>query len=379
MDMFEKVSVLSSWLERFAEDLDIPESRYLEAKKRYEGVGEWLGKEDSPLHAYAPEIYPQGSFSLGTVIKPITNKDEYDIDLVCLLGKLKKNATSQVQLKKMVGDRLKANQTYKNLLDKEGRRCWTLNYANEFHMDILPAIPDDIMRAQGGLLSEAILITDTQNTDTEWPKSNPRGYVQWFKLRQEAVFVSMRKRLAESIKASIDDVPEYKIKTPLQKAIQILKRHRDIFWERKKDSCKPISIIITTLAASLYKGQDNIYNVIYDVLAGINDDVIKQTGKFYIPNPANPGENFADKWNEDSSLPKSFFEWVADARNVFGVRLLEKAESMESVKNLEESLGIKARDINPEQQRFSTSPYVKVSPSVERRPWGSSCVWKNNI
>lgn len=374
MDMFEKASILSKLLEQFAEDLDIPESRYLEAKKRYEGVGEWLGKEDSPLQAYAPEIYPQGSFSLGTVIKPVTNKDEYDIDLVCFLGKLKKNATSQVQLKKMVGDRLKANQTYKNLLDEEGRRCWTLNYANEFHMDILPAIPDDIVRAQGGLLSEAVLITDTRNADTEWPKSNPRGYVQWFKSRQEAVFVSMKKRLAGSIKASIDDVPEYKIKTPLQKAIQILKRHRDIFWERKKDTYKPISIIITTLAASLYKGQDNIYNVIHDVLTGINDDVIKQAGKFYISNPANPAENFADKWNEDSSLPKSFFDWINNARDVFGVHLLEKTASMESLKKLEESLGIKARDIKPEQQYSSAFPYVKVSSSAERSPWGSSCV-----
>lgn len=374
MEMFEKASILSKSLEQFAEDLDISESRYLEAKKRYEGVGEWLGKEDSPLHAYVPEIYPQGSFSLGTVIKPITNKDEYDIDLVCFLGKLKKDATSQAQLKKMVGDRLKANETYKNLLDKEGRRCWTLNYANEFHMDVLPAIPDDLVRVRGGLLAEAVLITDTQIKDTEWPKSNPRGYVKWFKSRQEEVFVSMRKRLAESIKASVDDIPEYKIKTPLQKTIQILKRHRDIFCERKKDNCKPISIIITTLAASLYNGQDNIYNAIHDILTGINDSVIIQAGRFYIPNPANPGENFADKWNEDTSLPKSFFEWVENARDAFGVQLLEKAASMESGKKLEESLGIKARDIKPEQQRSSTSPYVKVSSSAERRPWGSSCV-----
>jgi hypothetical protein len=373
MEMFEKASILSKSLEQFAEDLDIPDSRYLEAKKRYEGVGEWLGKDDSPLHLYAPEIYPQGSFSLGTVIKPVTNKDEYDIDLVCFLGELKKDATSQDQLKKMVGDRLKANETYKNLLDKEGRRCWTLNYANEFHMDILPAIADDLLRARGGLLAEAILITDTQNKDTEWPKSNPRGYIQWFKSRQEKVFVSMRKRLATSIKTSVDDIPEYRIKTPLQKAIQILKRHRDIFYERKRDNCKPISIIITTLAATLYSGQDNIYNAIHDILTGIDDSVIKQAGRFYIPNPANPGENFADKWNEDLSLSKSFFEWVENARDAFGVHLLEKAASMEFGKKLEESLGIKARDIKPEQQLSSTSPYVKVSSSAERRPWGSSC------
>jgi hypothetical protein len=377
MEMFEKASILSKSLEQFAEDLDISESSYLEAKKRYEGVGGWLGKDDSPLSMYAPEIYPQGSFYLGTMIKPITNKDEYDVDLVCFLAGLRKQSTSQEQLKKMVGDRLKANDTYKRLLDLEGHRCWVLNYANEFHMDILPAIADEVFRAQGGLLADAILITDTQkiaNKDTEWPKSNPRGYAKWFQSRQEAIFIDLRKHLAESVKASVDDIPEYRVKTPLQRTIQILKRHRDIFYAKKKNDCKPISIIITTLAATLYKGQDNIYNAIYDILFGINENAVKQAGKFYIPNPANPGENFADKWDKDPSLPKSFFEWITDARSVFGPLPLEKIENMEFGKKLEESLGMKLRNTKAEQKYSGGSPvYVKVNSSAERRPWGSSC------
>lgn len=377
MEMFEKASILSKSLEQFAEDLDIPESRYLEAKKRYEGVGEWLGKDDSPLSKYAPEIYPQGSFCFGTVIKPITNKDEYDVDLVCLLAGLRKQSTSQEQLKKMVGDRLRANDIYKRLLDLEGTKCWTLNYANEFHMDILPAIADEVLRAQGGLLADAVLITDKQkiaNKDPEWPESNPRGYAKWFQSRQESVFIALRKRLAESVKASVDEIPEYRVKTPLQRTIQILKRHRDIYCARKKNNCKPLSIIITTLAASLYKGQDNIYSAIYDILLGINDNAVKQVGKFYIPNPAHPGENFADKWDEDPSLPKEFFEWVNDARSVFGSSLLEKTENMEFGKKLEESLGMQSRSADADQKYSGGSPvYVKVNSSSERRPWGSSC------
>ena len=312
MEMFEKASILSKSLEQFAEELDVPESKYLEAKKRYEGVGEWLGKDDSPLSKYGPEIYSQGSFCLGTVIKPITNKDEYDVDLVCFLSNLKKESTSQEQLKRMVGDCLKANETYKRLLDLEGQRCWTLNYANEFHMDILPTIADDVLRANGGLLADAVLITDKNriaNKDPEWPKSNPKGYTKWFQSRQESVFIALRKRLAESAKASVDDIPEYRVKTPLQQTIQILKRHRDIYYSRKKNDCKPISIIITTLAASLYKGQDNVYNAIYDILFGINDNAVKQAGKFYIPNPANPGE--ANVYFKDSSIDEVILSKIA--------------------------------------------------------------------
>ena len=46
----------------------------------------------------------------------------------------------------------------------------------------------------------------------------------------ETEFNSVRKFLAESRQAQVEDVPEYKVKTPLQQAIQILKRHRDIMF-----------------------------------------------------------------------------------------------------------------------------------------------------
>ena len=35
---------------------------------------------------YNPEIYPQGSFLLGTVTRPLSDAEEYDIDLVSELG-----------------------------------------------------------------------------------------------------------------------------------------------------------------------------------------------------------------------------------------------------------------------------------------------------
>jgi hypothetical protein len=56
------------------------------------------------------------------------------------------------------------------MLDKEGRRCWTLNYADgaKFHMDILPAIPDDYswliqLGVPDDFAQHAICITDKNN------------------------------------------------------------------------------------------------------------------------------------------------------------------------------------------------------------------------
>ena len=375
MNMYERPNDISMILKQCAEMLDIPESYYLEAKKRYESVGNWLSKDDSALAIYNPEIYPQGSFLLGTVIKPISNKDKYDIDLVCLLADLDKNDTSQSNLKSIVGERLKEYDDYKRLLEEEGRRCWTLNYANEFHIDILPAINDLDYQLKGELYEYAILITDKKKidqADSKWPKSNPKGYAKWFFSRQEIVYMVIKKQIAEILEKSIDDVPHYKVKTPLQRVVQILKRHRDIFFSKKQEKYKPISIIITTLAAKIYQGQEDIYTTLSDILNGINEDIVKQDGKFNIPNPANPEENFADKWNEDKKLSLAFFDWINNARDTFCRNVLKERKD-QIVDVLNESLGIKImidsglsqKEKLPEVEN-STSPIIVKNPS---KPW----------
>ena len=54
--------------------------------------------------------------------------------------------------------------------------------------------------------------------------------------------------------ASVDDVPVFAWKTPLQRSIQILKRHRDVmFWN--SPNLRPISMIITTLSAHALPGR----------------------------------------------------------------------------------------------------------------------------
>lgn len=290
-----------------AESLDIPDTKYDQAVARYEAVGKWLDANDSKLHIRKPTIYPQGSFRLGTMVKPINDGDEYDIDLVCHLEIDKANVTQQ-ELKEMVGDRLKEHEVYKKLLD-EGRRCWTLNYANEFHMDILPAIPDYEK------LNDAIHITDKKLKT--WQHSNPKGYARWFFEKMKISFRQRKIVIAESMKANIEDIPDHRVRTPLQMAIQILKRHRDVCFKEK--DYKPISIIITTLAASKYQNETDMYQAITNIIEGMSDvKTLKDAnGKYYIPNPTNPDENFADKWNEEPALPSAFFKWLNQLRTVF--------------------------------------------------------------
>ena len=198
-------------LENLSNELDISESRYKQAEERYEAVGKCIGREDSIVAEHSPDIYPQGSFRLGTVIKPITDAEEYDIDLVCLLD-LTKNQVSQKQLKEMVGYEIKSYATTNNMQSppENGKRCWTLNYADgvQFHMDILPSLPDGnsfrIFLENKGLTTKwtelAIAITDNtlpnyDQIDENWLRSNPKGYGEWFKERMQVVSMARREEL----------------------------------------------------------------------------------------------------------------------------------------------------------------------------------------
>jgi hypothetical protein len=313
----EKKTQFSQILVHLADSLDISETRYEEAVRKYKAVGNWLGKEDSPLALYNPEISPQGSFNIGTVVKPVWHEDTYDIDLVCKLD-ISQNEITQPLLKKMVGDRLKAHKTYAAMLDKEGRRCWTLNYADgvKFHMDILPAIPDDYSwLIQLGVpyvfAQHAICITDKDrwHIDPDWPRSNPKGYAGWFRQRMITVFESHRKFLAEKLRANIEDVPDYKVRTPLQRAIQILKRHRDIMFAKDPDRM-PISIIITTLAARTYNNETDLYETLISLVKDMPRYIETRGGILWVPNPVNPGENFADKWQEHPDRAVIYRKWL---------------------------------------------------------------------
>ena len=77
MDTIEQM--LSMLLGGAVETLDISPYLQQSATERYEEVGTWLAETGGVDW----RIYPQGSFRLGTVVRPTTSTGEYDIDLVC--------------------------------------------------------------------------------------------------------------------------------------------------------------------------------------------------------------------------------------------------------------------------------------------------------
>jgi hypothetical protein len=312
-------SQLSGLLEHVAQSLDIPDEVHEEAVKKYEEVGHWLEEQDQKNGRREPLVYPQGSFRLGTTIRPMSEDHEYDIDLVYERD-LRKGSVSQAELKQQTGEHLKSFVEHCKRSHRdaptltEGARCWRLDYPDQFHMDILPAIPDYEGRTKRTLhCKTAIEITDRDVR--EWQSSNPIGYGEWFKMRMLSQFLAKRAQMARGIleakgmatndeytvKAAAEEVPEYKVKTPLQRAIQILKRHRDFYFKDDPDH-RPVSIILTTLAARAYNNEADLVAAMLTLVRDMpkHIEIREVNGKHvsWVPNPINDNENFADRWQD---------------------------------------------------------------------------------
>lgn len=299
--MFDSAEAqLAALLQGTVEQLDISPRHYREAVDKYHQVAEFLGAGDEYDDADLL-IYPQGSFRLGTVVLPAPGAD-YDIDLVLRVA-MAEGATTQAKLKELAGQRLGdfVRRTSGAPKLKQGGRCWTLLWPR-FHVDILPSLPnpDD--------LPNGILLTDRDLR--LWQPSNPIGFADWFHGRMREQFIQQRKVLAADRSTTVDDVPQWEVKTTLQQAVQVLKRHRDLHFANQLH-LKPPSILVTTLVGLAYGGHDDLFEAVVHVAPRLTQFVKDRNGIGWIANPVLPEENFADKWRANPARRRAFEQWVS--------------------------------------------------------------------
>ena len=329
--MNDKEQQINIILKEIVDEISLTPAMFEKAVKSYEAVGSWLGDGIE----YDVKILPQGSMNLGTTNKPITDEDDYDIDLVCLLENGMKLKAEEI--KNIVGNRLKEHKIYKEkiLKEGEGKRCWKMQY-DEFHMDILPCVPKYYYKEPN--MTEIRLTHKNEYNLYEDRYSNPSGYRKWFESCMKDTLQKAKQTYALENKVEIENVPIYKIKTPLQMAIQLLKRHRDIYFQNDNENA-PISIIITTLSAKSYRGESSIYETICNLLKHMHENIEIINGIDWVRNPVMPEENFADKWQKYPERKKAFINWIKEAEKDFKENPL-KAVGIDQVgKSFEKSLG----------------------------------------
>ena len=299
-------------LKKLLEDIDVSDANYEKAEKRYKSISSYI--KDSNMSALNPDIYLQGSFKLGTAVKPLTDEGSYDIDIVCNFTKLRRSTQSQFRLKYDLGQVIKGYVKSNNMSNpaKESKRCWTINYVDEdnFHIDILPSVP--MYDIDDGFIA----ITDKDNpqyfnVSNDWEISNPKGYSNWF--MENSKFQSYKLLEAKRFYAKVEDIPDYKVRTPLQRIVQIFKRHAEVMFEEKLEY-KPSSVIITTLATKQYRDasilHDNLLDVMTYIALNIKKGIDYKDGKPCIYNPVNKDEILSGKWDRDDLYFEEFQKWI---------------------------------------------------------------------
>lgn len=360
---------------KIVESLDLTPTMYNNAVEKYKAIVNVLESKGISAH-----IYPQGSFAIGTVIKPKIRKRkaDYDLDVICEVNYNKYDITPQ-ELYDQLKNALETDERYSTKLEYFDE-CITINYSNingvGFSIDIVPSVHEDqakiiSMKSRSDmpeLCDSSIAIT--MNKALDWGSSNPKGFQTWFetvnqKFLDYDIHTNRARILNENraIFASADDIPRPVIKTPLQRVVQLLKSHNNEFFNKPKiKDYKVKSVIIATLVTTIASNAPYYYDT-FDLLKYVldelsvytylnenhilfrsthpNNTIIQYDGKtWYIENPSNPDDNLANSWNDDSTNATYFFNWVnalikdfefiSDSSNnsgivnIFGESILEK-------------------------------------------------------
>lgn len=350
---------------KLIEGLDIPQSLYAKAIHHYKAIAAFLQR-----NGIESDIYPQGSYALGTVVRPYKGDSAYDLDAICEI-KFDKHETTAKNVKQMVGNTLKSDETYCDMLQQEWDKCWTLEYADVngigFSMDIVPAVPEkdtdlevmlESIRTCKDVYKSQIAITNKKGSEYEWKTSNPKAYQTWFKHVNEPFLIHHRERIKKSnygrmyemSSSSVEDIPESQEKSALQRVIQIIKYHADVYFTKGNiKEYKTASIVITTLVTLLAQEVDPSLEIfpllryivnqleIYGENLVLNEsafaqkypskNIIKHIGEQWkLMNPLNPTENLVDSWEKEPLKPKYFFQWVKILKDDYIISLDDSDE-----------------------------------------------------
>ncbi|MFY8284388.1 nucleotidyltransferase [Pseudoalteromonas sp. SSMSWG5] len=340
--------MLTDVIDRIFSGLDLTDTQRERIETAYKAVGSYLASCDEPLLEGA-KVYAQGSVRLRTAVKPL-GRDEFDVDLILFLPNAK-NA-SRDEIVSVVKQHLLKHNVYGELLE-ELPRGFRINYKGDYHLDITPAKEYDSAQ----LLGYPLWVVDKRS---EFKESNPEGMASTFDqccllkpklVVQKSLYAALNSR-------SVEELPDQSIKHLLNRIVQIIKRHRDV-WAQDKGNIyaqfKPISVLLTTLASKAYKEvveagkeYDNEFDLILDVIELMPHHIESELGQILVANPAMRAENYAEKWNrvkdnEGFKLQQAFFEWHKAAVLSFENMISDEKNGLDNLfSSLSSSFGSRA-------------------------------------
>lgn len=390
-----KTAYINYAMDVLASRVRVSQAQYELCEQHFRGITSFL--DNSELSIYHPNLRPQGSMRLGTAVRNLSNELDFDVDIVVELQDLPGTFTPKM-LKDAVGKPLKNSERYGKLIHPRegGKRCWTIKYGDGTHADLLPAaVNDDYARAvtRDTFTSYddfGLRITDKTRiweyhyeTDrTKWLLSNPIGFAEWFFTMARALEPKHKASSMTFVRATVEPMPKWNANDflVLQKIICLMKRHRDVMFGDDKE--KPISMIITVLAAKAYAkaAPGNLFSTMRAVANGMVAQMEMVNGRRVVLNPVNPLEDFTDRWRKSDAgdREKKFYQWVDKLKKdlevlstynkvQIGLALKEMFGEAAGADTVEE-LGRKFMEDNRSKKMTSTGVFSSVAGTIAAKP-----------
>jgi len=265
--------------------------RYKRVVKADETLSKFIKNSDTFKDLYVSTT-PQGSVRQKTIIKPVDDDDEFDVDLLIILEE--NPDWSPADYHSNMADIFNDSDRYRDITDTKGKtRCITIDYNSDFHVDLVPAIERD---GQIFIFNKA---------DNKPERTDGDGYAQWFE-QQDA------------------NAGGYLV--PVVRLLKYLRDSREDFETK--------SIILTTIAGMQVNPDDSFASIpeaLASILNGMKDYLLQFEAPPSISNPAMPDEDFDRHWKNDNQGFKNFkmaIEKYADIATEAISANEDKAESL---------------------------------------------------
>jgi hypothetical protein len=279
------MKLLNHFDDFLANIVNLNQARLDTLEKRVATISDFLRKSE-----YAPRIRrfsPQGSYAHKTIIKPPGTRD-FDADLLVVIDKV--DGWSAADYIEKLYSAFRASGTYREIVGRN-TRCVVLDYANDFHLDVVPCIQD----IDGD--TPTFWVCNRQ-TD-EFEPTAPEKYNDWLATRNTITTGNSLRKCTRLVKYLRDIKTTFSIKSILLTTL-LGKQVNTRYPQSEKEQFPDVPTALRTL---------------FDRL----DEYLQARPTIpAVVNPVLTSEDFNRHWNQDKYTNfceriHTYREWIDDA------------------------------------------------------------------